>query len=166
MMEALPPEAAVVPAAPGASAVEAILDSLASAGPTLAGLPATAVAGVAEALPPPAAPIASAAGIVDTAGAVPIGAAAPAAPAAGVEGLFLPAPGIPPAATVGTTNALSMPQLNWSTLANLPQYPQLLPNQLSMPHDLVCAGTAWPASVQNFVTLPAFPPISPGRPIQ
>jgi hypothetical protein len=59
-----------------------------------------------------------------------------------------------------------MSHLDWSTLANLPQYPQLLPNQLSMPHDLVCAGTGWPASVQNFVTLPAFPPIAPGRPIE
>ena len=56
--------------------------------------------------------------------------------------------------------------LNLSSLANLPQYPLLLPNQLSMPHDLVCAGTAWPASVQNFVTLPAFPAITPGRPIE
>jgi hypothetical protein len=58
----------------------------------------------------------------------------------------------------------TLSSLNWSTIANLPQYPQLLPNGLSMPHDLVCAGTGWPASTQNFGTLPIMPFLAPGRP--
>lgn len=164
-MDSLPPEAANIPAAPGASALEAIIQNLYSAGPALAGLPANVATGALQGLSAPvdsvpAAPITPLAGTADD-----LPTAAAEAPAAGaVEGLLLPTSGTAPIPAAGTSSAVSIPQLNWSTLANLSAYPQLLPNGLSMPHDLICAGTGWPASTQNFGTLPVVPLFAPGRP--
>src|SRR6202011_5125631 len=116
--------------------------------------------GVPSATVTPAAPISGVAGAADD---VPKAAAV--APAAGiVEGLPLPTAATAPIPAAGTSSAVPMPQLNWATIANLPQYPQLLPNGLSIPHDLLCAGTGWPASTQNFGTLPVVPLFAPGRP--
>ena len=143
--------------------MEAILQNLYGAGPALAGLPANVAAGALRGLTAP----------VDTVAAAPFGplagtaddlpAAAVVAPAAGtVEEPLIPTAAPVPAA--GSWSAAPMPGLNWSTLANLPEYPQLVPNGLSMPHDLICAGTQWPASTQNFGTLPVVPLFAPGRP--
>jgi hypothetical protein len=165
VLDSLPPQAAAIPAAPGASALEAILQNLYASGPALAGLPANVATGALQGLSAP----------VDTAAAAPISPLAATAddvpteagvaPAAGaVEGLLQPTAAATPVPTAGTSSAASIPQLNWSTLANLPSYPQLLPNGLSMPHDLICAGTGWPASTQNFGTLPVVPLFAPGRP--
>jgi hypothetical protein len=164
-MDSLPPEAANIPAAPGASALEAILQNLYGAGPALAGLPANVAAGALQGLSAPvesvsAAPISAVAGTADD-----LPTAAAVAPAAGtVEGLLLPTAATAPIPAAGTSSAVPMPQLNWATIVNLPQYPQLLPNGLSIPHDLLCAGTGWPASTQNFGTLPVVPLFGPGRP--
>jgi hypothetical protein len=123
------------------------------------------------AAPPPvaaAAPLIPAAAAVEglPAGAAPVG--LPFIPQAavvpgtnGVEGLLLPAAATAPG---------SAQQLNLSTLTNLPAFPQLLPQQLGMPHDLICAGTAWPAQVANMAiptlpnmpNLPFLPAVRPG----
>ena len=179
-MEALPPETAVIPAAPPASALEAILQEMHDAAPTLATLPVTAAAAAPGAIqelaaPPavlpavgaPAAAVAPEAGVVAAAPAaaaglpfIPLAGVAP--PASGVEALLLPAAATVPAAPGAVSPA---PQLSLSTLANLPAFPQLLPQGLSMPHDLVCEGTAWPASVTPVPLVPGLSGLPAGRPI-
>ena len=178
-MGSLPPEAALIPAGPQASVLETLLQEMHEAGPTLATLPVTAAAAapgaIQELATPPAAlpalgvpaaavvPDAGVAGAVPPAVAglpfVPLAGVAP--PAQGVDGLLLPSAATVPAAP-GVANPLQ--QLNLSTLANLPAFPQLLPQQLAMPHDLICEGTQWPASVTPFSLLP-LPGLPTSRPV-
>ena len=83
VMEALPPETAVIPAAPPASALEAILQEMHDAAPTLATLPVTAAAaapGAIQELAGTEMPVAAAAG---TGGAAAASGTAGAAAAAG-----------------------------------------------------------------------------------
>jgi hypothetical protein len=160
----VPAAAPVVPAGspvvPAAAPVGGLPGPPIPTGPLPGPPPAAVEAAAVEAAPVEAAPIIEAAAdasapVADVAvGAAPIAdaqvAAAPIADAAGVAapiadaaGVVPPAPVFPDIGNLGSFVPAALP------VPSVPGLPVPLPQTVSLPHDLICEGTAWSASKSN-----------------
>jgi hypothetical protein len=113
-------------------------------------VPAASVDSAGSGVSPPGGPVPAVGAVGATPGVRPPVApvaAVPAAPVSEAAGVVPPlAAPVPPIPAAELAQLVPTPQL---ILPTVPGLPVPLPGELSLPHDLVCEGTAWSASISS-----------------